>query len=393
MEQLRMDGELQGQTPENGVRALTILHAGDVFLDGPIGRLRRDTKERRREELREAFLAFLSRAAEEKADAVLFSGNLIDGAFAADGTLRFLVSAFSAYPEVQFIIAPGPADALTADSIYHSYRLPANVHVFCEEVLGEYELPTLPLTVYGWGYGSDACRHAPLSGAQAKGGDRLHVLCGYTLLEEGGAQAPVTEAALAAFGAHYAALSGRAHDGFHRAGDSVYAYSGNFEGRTFAGDGVGGYVRIRAEACEGGWRITPERVLLDTYSYLEDTLDVSHLSDAEALVPRIAEHVRRRGYGERTVLRLILRGSVPIEADFRLSEITDSFGLYALRLEDRTVPTDVGEGLLQQMNAAGELYRHFYPLMTDGEEEERVRAARAFRMAYAALHGEEFTAL
>jgi alpha-D-ribose 1-methylphosphonate 5-triphosphate synthase subunit PhnL len=88
-----------------------------------------------------------------------------------------------------------------------------------------------------------------------------------------------------------------------------------------------------------------------------------------------------------------LRGSVPIKTDFRLGEITDSFGLYAIKLEDRTVPTDVGENLLRQMNATGELYRHFYPLMTEGEEEERVRAARAFRMAYAALLGEDFTGL
>lgn len=396
MEQLRMDEALQAErdaSQNGGARKLTILHAGDVFLDGPIGRLRRDTKERRREELRESFLAFLSRAREEEADAVLFSGNLLDGAFAGDSTLRFLASAFEGYPEILFFIAPGPADAVTADSVYRSYRLPANVHVFGEEVLGSFEAPSLPLTVYGWGYASRSCRHAPISGEQAHGGDRLHVLCGYTLLSEDGERAPLTADALAAFGAHYAALSGGAHDGFHRVGDTVYAYSGVFEGHDDFGAGLGGYVRIRAEECAGGWRLTPERVALDTYSYVEDSLDVSHLSDAEALVPRIAQHILRRGYGERTVLKLVLRGSVPIKTDFRLGEITDSFGLYAIKLEDRTVPTDVGENLLRQMNAAGELYRHFYPLMTEGEEEERVRAARAFRMAYAALLGEDFTGL
>ena len=396
MEQLQMNEELVApkDTPcDGGARSLTVLHAGDVFLDGPIGRLRRDTKERRREELRESFLAFLARAREEKADAVIFSGNLLDGAFAGDGTLRFLASAFGEYPEILFLIAPGPADAVTADSVYRSYRLPANVHVFGEEVLGAFEVPSLPLTVYGWGYTSQSCRHAPISGEQAYGTERLHILCGYTLLSEDGEMAPLTVEKLASFGAHYAALSGCPHNGFHRAGDTVYAYSGVFEGRDFSGDGFGGYIRIRAEACAGGWRLVPERVLLNTYSYVEDTLDISHLSDAEALVPRIAQHIHRRGYGERTVLKLILRGSVPIKTDFRLGEIAEDFGLYALKLEDRTVPTDEGEHLLRQMNAAGELYRHFYPLMTEGEEENCVRAARAFRMAYAALLGEDFTGL
>ena len=62
---------------EASVQRLTILHAGDVFLDGPVGRLRRDTREHRREELRESFEAFMKRVAEEGADAVVFSGNLL----------------------------------------------------------------------------------------------------------------------------------------------------------------------------------------------------------------------------------------------------------------------------------------------------------------------------
>ena len=79
MEQITMGEELREALGEERVapQRLTVLHVGDVFLDGPIRRLRRDTKERRREELREAFRAFLSRAEEEGADAVLFSGNLI----------------------------------------------------------------------------------------------------------------------------------------------------------------------------------------------------------------------------------------------------------------------------------------------------------------------------
>ena len=83
------EGMQSGQT-------LTVLHVGDVFLDGPVGRLRRDTKERRREELRGSFELFMQRVASEGADAVVFSGNLLDGRYAENGTLTSIKNFFGA---------------------------------------------------------------------------------------------------------------------------------------------------------------------------------------------------------------------------------------------------------------------------------------------------------
>ena len=373
------------------LQTLTILHVGDVFLDGPVGRLRRDTKEHRREELRESFEIFMQRVLDEGADAVVFSGNLLDGRYAENGTLTFLLSIFESHPECHFVIAPGPHDPYDGGGIYASKRWPRNVHIFTEEILGTFNFPDLPLTVYGWGYRSNRCTHAPLSGAHKPASDRFTLLCGYTGLEETQTYAPVSREALAAFGAHYAALSGSIHDGFHRAGDAVYAYSGTFEGRddSDAEAQSGGYVRIRATKSGGGWAIDLKRVPLDTYSYVTERIDVSHLSDAAAVQPLLNQRIREKGYGQKTVLRVILCGSVPLSAAF--DGIDDGgAGVYTLRVEDCTVPTDGSDALFQEMNARGELYRHFYPKMTEGDEESRARAARAFRVAYAALLGEDF---
>ncbi len=372
--------------------SLTILHVGDVFLDGPVGRLRRDTKEHRREELREAFDAFLQRVDEEAADVVVFSGNLIDGRYAGDGTLTFLLRAFGKRPSCHFVIAPGPFDPCDETSVYRSKRLPRNVHVFLEEVLGTYAFPDLPLTVYGWGYRSLTCTHAPLSGAHRTTSDRLALVCGYTRLDAGDAEgAPVDETALATFGAHYAALSGGIHDGFHRVGDGIYAYSGSFEGRDGkrATEQSGGYVRILATRGEGGWSIDARRIPLNTYSYVTERLDVSHLSSVREVCERLQARIAERGYGAKTVLRVVLHGSVPLGADFEEIDGTD-YGVYSLWVEDHTVPTDECGTLLREMTARGELYRYFYPKMTEGTEEERARAARAFRIGYAALLGEDF---
>ena len=95
-------------------------------------------------------------------------------------------------------------------------------------------------------------------------------------------------------------------------------------------------------------------------------------------------------YGNKTVLRIILSGSVPIKASFEGLE-SGSYGVYSLWISDFTVPTDTDGSLLQEMNARGELYRHFYPAMTEGSEVERASAARAFRLGYAALCGDDFS--
>lgn len=372
-------------------QTLTVLHVGDVFLDGPVGRLRRDTKEHRREELREAFEGFMQRVVEEKADAVVFSGNLLDGKYAENGTLTFLLGIFEDHPECHFVIAPGPCDPYDAKGIYASKRWPRNVHIFAEEVLGTYNFPDLPLTVYGWGYRSSECTHAPLSGAHKPASDRFSLLCGYTRLDASAQHAPVSRELLAAFGAHYAALSGGIHDGFHRAGEGVYAYSGTFEGRdgSDAEEQCGGYIRIRATKGEGGWAVDLKRVPLNTYSYVTERIDVSHLSDARAAQRLLDARIREKGYGEKTVLRVILCGTVPLRASFEGLD-DGGAGLYSLWVEDRTLPTDGCDHLFREMNARGELYRHFYPKMTSGSEKECARAARAFRVAYAALLGEDF---
>ena len=380
------------ETAEDGEKtSLTVLHLGDVFLDSPVERLRRDTKEHRREELREAFASFMQCVDEEKADAVVFSGNLFDNRYVGEDTLRFLLHAFEARPTCHFVIAPGPFDSYDKQSIYRSKRFPRNVHVFLEEVLGTYNFFDLPLTVYGWGYTSDRLSHAPLTGAHRGASDRFTLLCGYARADE---ENPlVDEAAIASFGAHYTALSGAQHDGFHRGGDGIYAYSGSFEGRekedADAVEHAGGYIRICAERAEDGWRVSAERVPLDTYVYVSERLDVSHISSHETVRERAEALIREAGYGAKTVLRLVLHGSVPLHANFTSVEIPDH-GLYSLYLEDHTVPTDNAEFLLREMNARGELYRHFYPRMTEGTEIERAHAARAFRIGYAALCGEDF---
>ena len=378
---------------ESEKMSLRILQCTDVLLDGPRARVRRDGVEQRRMALRDAFTAFMTRVREEEADAVLFCGNLLDGAYATDDTLTYLIRAFSENSNCHFIIAPGPRDPYDEQSIYRSRRFPHNVHVFSEEVASSFSFPDLPLTVYGWGYRTSRFSHAPLVGVSRVPTERFTVLCGHALLQNEEGVCPLSHEDVASFGAHYTALGGGPHEGFLRVGSGICSTAGAFDISDFNGEEestFGSYLRIDAAKKEGGWAIEAQRVPLESERYEQIFLDVSHMTDLSDVKERLLEALKKRSCSANTVLRVTLYGTVSPDADFSGLESGADYGVYAVTVRDKTLPTDGAEHLLREMNARGELYRHFYGRMTEGSEEERERAARQFRIGYAALLGRDF---
>ncbi|MBO5755039.1 MAG: hypothetical protein J6R89_03150, partial [Clostridia bacterium] len=308
-----------------------------------------------------------------------------------NGIMNFLVGAFAKRENCHFIIAPGPEDFFEKQGFWRSKRWPKNVHVFSDEVLGSIHLYDLRVTVYGWGYRGKLSTVSPFVGAHSTPKGHLSILCGRSDLGGAGSEnCPISEEDLAAFGADYVALTGKPHDGFHTVGNSVYAYSGAFQSESFGGDEGGAYVEVTAEAKESGWSLSYERKKADTYRCAECVLDVSHADASSAVLKKIEALFRKKGYDEKTAVLLHLTGNVAPDVSFGGWDAVD-FGVYSLRVSDETLPVDGAEHLLHEMTAAGELYRHFYTAMTQGDVEARKAAARAFRIGYAALLGKDFT--
>ena len=134
------------ETTDSGVR---ILHVGNVFLDRPIRRVRKEASEDRRGQLRESFCRLMQAVEEKKIQLVLFSGNLVDNAFATNDTVEFLMREFGAHERCHFVIAPGSSDYYFEKSIYRSGRFPRNVHIFTEEILSRFDFDDIGVTVYG----------------------------------------------------------------------------------------------------------------------------------------------------------------------------------------------------------------------------------------------------
>lgn len=367
-----------------------VICLSDLYIGRPMPILRQNAEESRREEVKNAFCALLSHVDEIGAQIVIFGGNLVDKAYFTNETMTFLSRAFAERAGCSFIITPGPEDYFEKNGFWRSKRWPKNVHIFSDEVLGSIHLYDLRVTVYGWGYRGRTCTVSPFLGNHSTPKGHLSILCGRTdLLGEDSENSPVTEEALAAFGADYIALSGGRHDGFKMIGNSVYAYSGAFQSKAFDGDEGGGYVEVTAVPGASGWSLSYERREAGTYRYAECVLDVSHASGSAQVLDRIHALLRKKGYDEKTAVHLRLTGSVSPDTVLYGWD-TAAPGVYALRVTDETLPLDGAEHLLHEMTAAGELYRHFYAAMTGGTEEEKREAARAFRVGYAALRGKDF---
>ena len=383
------------QSIESTLAGVRVLHVGNVLLDKPVPRLRYDVPENRREEMRDSFSRLMQTVKDKDVRLVLFSGNLLDNSFVTNETVVFLAHLFSQHPSCHFVIAPGPKDAFSEDSVYRSGRFGRNVHIFTEESLSRFDFDELGVTVYGWAFLGAEHSFSPLAHKHVVDGTRLNLVCGYGSVDgEGDSACSISRSDVASFGAHYVALSGtEPHEGFLRLEGTVLSLSGRFECTSFLHREEGGvnYISAFPLGEDGAWRLSAKRVITGRYRYAEERIDVSHLSSAGDVAPLLSDRIKECGYGERTVLRVYLRGSVSPEASFSSVGTAAEYGVYALEVVDQTVPIDGMDALLCDMSAKGELYRHLYRAMTEGTPESCARAARIFRVGYAALLGKDFT--
>ena len=66
-----------------------------------------------------------------------------------------------------------------------------------------------------------------------------------------------------------------------------------------------------------------------------------------------------------------------------------AFGLYFFDMVDKTLPLYGTEHFKRDMSVAGEIFRRMYPMLTSPNENDRLTAARAFRVGLAALENRE----
>lgn len=374
------------------MKPVKILHTGDIHLDSPFSRLDVRRAEIRKSELRAAFTSMLTYARVNEVDIILIAGDLFDGEFVTRETVGLMIKEFEKCRCEIFIVA-GNHDCITPSSIYAKEGIfPPNVHVFKTDGVEKISLENLGVDIYGFSYLTGEMHENPTVGLTVDSDDRLNVLlCHADITSKSSSDCPITEEMIRSFGADYTAL-GHLHNApeIKETDDGCcYAYCGCLEGRDFGECGVKGAVLIEATKEYGMANLKVSRVPFSKKIYVKDTLFVDGAETQSEIAEKAEEFIALRGYGEKTVLMLTLKGAVSPSLVINIDALEKRLnGVFAIEISDMTTPLENVDELRCDVTVKGQFYRELEPLMESGTEAEKRLAEAALRYGLSALAGE-----
>ena len=369
-----------------------ILHCSDIHLDSPYVGLSAEKSEERRRELRKSFSRLMQYVRDRGVDVVLMCGDLFNTAYATNATAELLIIEFKNCDKTRFVITPGKSDHYDSNTIYTSGRLPDNCTVINESVLTRVDFDNLNLTVYGWAFMTEEMPENPLYERRVDDMSRINVVAGYADLDGilGSVSCPVSTEDLKRFGADYYAFGSR-HESteIERAGATFYSYCGSLECTGFDDSGMGGANLIVIEEKKDGLTLDVRKLSFGHLRFYTEVIDITGVNAYNEIINRISRLISEKKYGIETALRVELVGYVDPRFIVPHSFDIESFGLYSFDLIDKTLPLYKTESFKRDMSVKGELFRNLLPMLEGEDEEDRLVAARAFRVGLAALEGRD----
>ncbi len=371
---------------------LRFLHCSDIHLDMPIAGLSAEKSAERRRMMRGSFVKMMQYIRESNINIVLMSGDIFNAEYATNITAEVLIREFKNTPDTEFIISPGKYDYYTDNPIYASGRLPKNCHVFSSDKLSRFDFEDYNITVYGWAFMTPEMRENPIYDRQVDDSSRVNIVCAYADLngEVDSTSCPVSTQDLKRFGADYYAFGSR-HEAskFTSVGASKYSYCGALECTGFDEPGLGGVNLITVDYSDGEISIENKSISFGHIRFATEEVDVTGVNTSNEIINRISRMISDKKYDNESALKVVLVGSIDPKFSVPKNIENDAFGLYYFRLVDKTLPLHGTEHLFRDMSVKGQIFREMYPLLKSEDEDERLTAARAFRIALAALENRE----
>ena len=223
--------------------------------------------------------------------------------------------------------------------------------------------------------------------------ENLNILCAHADLGAPFSKyAPISANAIARGGFAYAAL-GHVHNppAPIMAGNTVIAYSGFAQGRSFDELGEGGAYIVELD--RDNKSVELERVPLSSLVYRIEALDITACKSDAQVKEKMQELIEIKEINEDTALRIVLKGAVPSEYNVNeasLESDANFSSLSLLQVRNESVANFDLEYLERDMTVRGEVYRQLLPLLNSDDDEERKKAALALKFALAALDKREF---
>ena len=379
-------------TVTNNGKRLKFLHCGDIHLDTPFAGLPSDKSEERRRELRASFMRLMEFVRERQIDYVLISGDLFETDFATGTTAEIIIREFRNTPNTRFIIAPGRADNYADNPLYCTSRLPENCYVFSSDGLCRFDFEEDRVTIYGWAFVNKSLTVSPLIDRHVDDSTKINIVCGYCDLdgEIDSDTCPVSSSDIKKFGADYYAFGSRhGKTDFIKKGGIMCSYSGALNCIGFDDVGLGGVKLLNVDYNEGELSIDGKHIAFGHLQFVTERIDITGVNANNEITNRISRLISAKKYGIDTALRIELVGDIDPRFIVPRALECDAFGLYFFEMIDKTMPLYNTEHFLRDMSVAGEIYRGLLPKLKSDSEEERLIAARAFRVGLAALENRD----
>ena len=366
---------------------MRIIHAADFHLDSPFDALTPEQAVQRRAEQRQILERLAELARSTRAEAVLLSGDLLDGDRVYQETVETLSRTLGQL-QVPVFISPGNHDYYTHRSAYAVNPWPDNVHIFRSGQMEAVELPRLNAVVYGAAFTADGQGESLLRGFSAPEDGRLHLMVLHADVDaqQGSRYCPVSSQDISASNLDYLAL-GHIHagSGVQYAGRVPWAYPGCPEGRGF--DELGPKGVLCGEVERGRVDLTFVPLCKRQYHIHELTLT------ADDTVETVAAQVLQHASPDHLV-RFVLNGeSGPDGLDLNaLTERCAGF-FYSLSFRDKTrVSRDLWSRAGEE-NLTGLFLRGMQERLKTADEQTAALLQKATRFGLAALENREDTAL
>ena len=365
---------------------MRFLHTGDLHLDSAFCSYGARDAARQREDGRRLLARVFDTARAENCQMMLIAGDLFDSRFVSPETAELFCNLVKE-SGIPVVVSPGNHDPYTENSFYAkvSATLEDKLYVFSSPELQVFDIDSLRVRVFGYGFTSGALAEDPLVSASVpEDNGYLKIFCGHGEVDNPVSRyAPITSAELKEMGFAYSAL-GHVHSAPEI--DERIRYSGFGEGRAFDEIGEGGVWIVDID----GENFTCERKILSQRAFYIRRAEVcpsDSRSDIEDKICALCEDVK----GKNAFLRLELYGTAD-EGEIRAvmqnaSELCAKAGIEYVEIEDGTMPYLDGEYLERDTTVRGELYRVLRPKLMSGDATERATALKALRIGLAAIDG------
>lgn len=378
---------------------IRFIHCADLHLDSSFVMEDAAKAAKRRNELRNTFTRLINEARTFGAHFVFIAGDLFDRRYVTKNTLELLSGLFSSLPECRFVISPGNHDFYSPDSVWEKTVFPDNVYIFKSEKLETLTFENVgedaeTVKVSGYAFTSQSLEYSPLAGDSAEGldGDSINLLCAHAdIFSKNTTYCPISVEQIARSAYDYVAL-GHVHNGGEIlcANGTFYGYSGSLEAQSFHDLGERGAIFVKLEKNEDRTLCESEFVPMASRVYALEKINVTGALESADILRRVSETAEKLGYGERTLLRLVITGEVAPRVKVPVESIKAIFAdLFDLEIIDETVPLFDCDYLAGDLSIRGALFRELLPKLRSEDERERAVASKALRYGLAALSGSE----